>query len=57
MKKYTIHFSGKKTIFASDLDNAVASAKNDIGYTHPSLNLKVKSVDFTLEEEQDELHF
>jgi|TARA_B100001094_G_scaffold193191_1_gene187067 hypothetical protein len=51
MKKYTIHFSGKKTIFASDLDNAVASAKNDIGYTHPSLNLKVKSVEFTLEEE------
>tara|TARA_B100000902_G_scaffold205583_1_gene195985 strand:+ start:297 stop:452 length:156 start_codon:yes stop_codon:yes gene_type:complete len=51
MKKYTIHFSGKKTIFASDLDNAVTSAKNDISYTHPSLNLMVKSVDFTLEEE------
>jgi len=51
VEKYTVEFSGRKTIYARDLLDAVSSVKKDISYTHPSLNLKVDSVEFPLEEE------
>ena len=54
MKKYTIHFSGKQTIYANSLIDAVESGKKYISYTPPNMNLVVGSVtlkDQGLEEE------
>lgn len=52
MKKYTIHYKGKKKIFAQDLLDAAESGKKEISYTHPSMNLEIESITFDVKEEE-----